>query len=110
MFNLNEICRTKCGYDARIICVDAGVSNNCNIVAVVSGKNKTNGNVQAPIAYPFNAAGKYAGAGNANLDLISNEPDEEEKALISLLGDIAEGSVRDREEALLKAIRQIRSK
>lgn len=113
MYKVGDIVYNKQGHAARIISVDADFKPNnqlkiCNIIAIVtvpqSGGQTTSG------LYYFTEDGCFAGVPNALYDLFSNEPNTEEAALIRQIGDICEGSVSNREEAMLKVIRQLRRK
>jgi hypothetical protein len=115
MFRLNETYYLKDGKEARVICVDSPVIYNgkkCPVIAIVPLDGATNlimtGMTHVPYAYSED--GKYVGAGNDKWDLIPNEPTLEEAELIRQIGNICEGSVSSREEAMLKVIRQLRKK
>jgi hypothetical protein len=112
-FRVGETYDNKSGGRVRIICDDAGIvssgSKVCNFVGVVTGKAARNpGNVLC-----FDDDGNYAGntaPSYALYSLISNEPSEEELALIESLNALASGSIseRDRQAEMLKVIRQLR--
>lgn len=110
MFKVGDHTTTVSGNPARIIATDAAFvppsGIKCNIIAAV----KTKGTITETLVY-CNEAGKFNGGGvHPQYDLVSNEPNDEEAALIQEIGNLVEGSVKDRELAMLKIIRKLRAK
>lgn len=108
MFRLGETYETESGDSVRIICVDSGIKGT-DLVGVVTAKGAS-----SPVAvWRYDSEGNC----NGNVDpvsqkyrLISKEPTEEEAALIREIGDYCERQDDQREERLLKIIRQLRKK
>lgn len=111
MFRPNETYFTKAGYEARVICVDAGAKYGaitCNVVALVTIKGPAGAST---CAYMYSDDGKLSGTGNATHDLVSNEPNAEELELIREIKAIGSSSDdRNTDERMLKVIRQLRKK
>src|SRR4051812_21913343 len=111
MFKLNETYTTKAGHEARVICVDAGIKYSmytCDIVAIISGIKASTGSKTVTGVYSYDKDGRYYGSGNAQFDLVSNEPTEEETRLMQSIRDIIEGNAKDPDAAMLTTIRQLR--
>jgi hypothetical protein len=112
-FRVGETYDNKSGERVRIICDDAGIvfyDKICNLVGVVTRKNGRNPSV---VLY-YDDDGNYSAStapSYAIHSLISNEPSEEELALIESLNALASGSIteRDRQAEMLKVIRQLRN-
>lgn len=113
MFKLGETYYTKAGYPARIVATDAKFlygAKICTICALIDVPVSVNSAGQ--LVYFYTEDGKLYGSGNHSYNLISDEPNEEEAGLIQQIFDLAEGldSARDRDQAMLKVIRQLRKK
>lgn len=101
------------GRSVRIIADDAGIlyagKLTCNLVGVITEKSAI---VPTSLSY-YDDQGNYAGQSDGSFlkyKLVSNEPTEEELALIRDISDYCERSGSDREEQLLKIIRRLRKK
>lgn len=113
MFRLNEVYETANGQSVRIICVDANAKYGNTFETPIVGLVTSKGMSYANAVYLYSKEGKYCGATDKSFEpyhLISTEPTEEELSLIQQIGNYCEGSVKDREEALLKIVRQLRRK
>lgn len=110
MFKVGETYYTKQGYSARILADDAEYKSgvhSCPIVALITLPTTL---LAGQVCYFYTPDGKYVGTGNANYDLVSNEPSHEEAELIARMLKLADGRAADKEVELLKVIRQLRNK
>lgn len=113
MFKVGQEYLSNNGLRVRIVCNDANFRPLttipvCNIIGIVT---QTNG---VQVVHYYDDEGVYGGV-KTNISyipysLISDEPNAEEAVLIQEIGSLVEGDVKDREAAMLKIIRKLRTK
>lgn len=112
MFKVGQEYLTNGGLKVRIVSNDAAfkvtvTSPLCNVVGILT---HANGN---QVLHWFDDAGNYAGVTNNATykvhNIVSDEPNEEEVALISTIQSMCEKEGATKEN-LLKVIRQLRTK
>lgn len=112
MFRLNEVYENGAGSSVRILCVDSKIMYAGKVSCPIVGEVTSKGGTYANGVQYYSADGRYAGLVGKEYDkhsLISNDPTEEETALIRDIQELCEKEGATSEK-LLKVIRQLRKK